>query len=79
MQQDNDSDRPATPVATQRSNRKEAVYVRLTAEERAQLVDLAEQLGITTSELVRRSFAGYATAILRGRKARKSARSKGSV
>lgn len=70
---------PIRPVARRGSNRKEAVYVRLSAEERAQLVGFAEQLGITTSELVRRSFAGYASALLRGRKARKSARRKESV
>ena len=72
--QDDDSDRPAAPAAKRRRNRKEAVYVRLTAEEREQLVSLAEQLEISTSELVRRSFAGYALAILRGRKVRKHAR-----
>lgn len=63
-------------VAKREGNRKTAaIFVRLTKEERDRLLSLAEQLGITTSELVRRSFAAYALGKLnyRRRAARKAA------
>lgn len=52
------------------TKRTEQVHVRMSAAERDALLKFADQLDLTPSELVRRSFAPYAADILNRRRRR---------
>ncbi len=52
------------------TKRTEQVHVRMSAAEREALLKLADQLGLTPSELIRRSFTPYGADLLNRRRRR---------